>query len=137
MNIWVIKLECIGGCYLEEAVYRVCEIPDLFSLEELNHFILESFNFGNDNMHQFFKGRLPRPYGAGATIIENESLTLKDIFPLDKNKILFMHFDYGDDWIFKISRRLNKIEYNSKIDYPRVIEEVGKVDQYPSYEECN
>ena len=41
--------------------HRMCEIPDSISLEDLTNFILDSFDFDNDHLHQLFIGRLPRP----------------------------------------------------------------------------
>lgn len=71
------------------------------------------------------------------TTISDESKTLNDVFPTEKNHHLFMHFDFGDDWVFKIIRSRKKANFVEGVDYPRVIENIGKnPEQYPMFEEC-
>lgn len=94
------KIECVFGCYLEEPVAKICEIKNTYSLHNLCDFILESFNFDNDHLHNFFISR--RPIRSEKQIIEDETYTLENIFPIPKNNYLFMNFDFGDNWIFKI-----------------------------------
>ena len=61
---------------------------------------------------------------------------LQDIFPLAKNYALFMHFDFGDDWFFKITRRLKQATFNNTHSYPRITEHIGKnPEQYPMCDE--
>ena len=132
MTIWTIKIECVFGWYLEEPVTKLCEVASTFTLEELYDFILDSFNFDNDHMHEFFISRTIRNNNR---TIEDESIALEDIFPIEKNHYLFMTFDFGDDWKFKITRSRKEAQFDDKVLYPRVIEQIGKnPEQYPMYE---
>lgn len=134
MEIWTIKIECVYGAYLEEESAKVCEIQNTYDLEELCNFILESFEFDNDHLHGFFISR--SPVRSNRTTVENESMTLNTIFPVLKGHYLFFQFDYGDNWIFKITRCRKKTEFSKRLSYPRIIEHVGKnLEQYPMYEE--
>ena len=59
--------------------------------------------------------------------------TLEGLFPLPKDRRLFYQFDYGDNWIFQISRARNKpFAAEPGTEYPRLIGETGeKPPQYP------
>ena len=65
------------------------------------------------------------------------SVTLENLYPLEKSRKLFYLFDYGDHWLFKITKSRKKAQKPVKgIKYPRLVEEVGiKPEQYPSWEE--
>src|SRR5579864_1051823 len=101
-NLWMIKIECVSGRYLEETCAKICEIQSEYELEDLHYFILHNFKFDDDHLHNFFISR--RHQGSDQTFLEDESITLDRIFPLKKKHFLFFYFDYGDDWIFKITR---------------------------------
>ena len=94
--IWTMKIECVSGWYLEEEALKICEVPSSCALESLCDFILESFDFDHDHMHQFFVSRNARHNRSNT--IEDESFTLAEIFPIEKSNFLFMLFDFGDDW---------------------------------------
>ena len=134
MEIWTMKIECVHGWYLEEESAKICEIESSCDLSELRHFILESFEFDNDHRHQFFISR--NPVKSKREVFENESETLNAIFPILKSHHFFMHFDFGDNWVFKITRSRKKSVFFSELNYPRVIEQLGKnPEQYPKHEE--
>jgi hypothetical protein len=59
--------------------------------------------------------------------------TLESLYPLPKDRRLFYRFDYGDDWIFQISRARNKpFAAEPGTEYPRLVDETGeKPEQYP------
>jgi hypothetical protein len=59
--------------------------------------------------------------------------TLEGLFPLPTDRRLFYLFDYGDDWIFQISRARNKpFAPEPGSEWPRLISERGeKPVQYP------
>jgi len=61
---------------------------------------------------------------------------IEPLFPVEKGYHLFMHFDFGDDWVFKITRGRNKAATSGEGPYPRVIEHIGKnPEQYPLCDE--
>ena len=134
MDIWIIKVECVSGRYFEETSAKICEIQSSFDLESLCYFILDTFDFDDDHLHEFFisRGVTQR----GRISIDDESTTLNDIFPIEKKNQLFMNFDFGDDWVFKITRSRKKVVFKENISYPRIIEQMGKnPEQYPMCEE--
>lgn len=61
---------------------------------------------------------------------ENElifSTTIASMFPLPAKKSLYYMFDWGDSWIFKVSRTRKALqEPKPGVTYPRVTETVGK-----------
>ena len=59
--------------------------------------------------------------------------TLERLFPLPKHRRLFYRFDYGDNWIFQISRTRKKpFAAEPGTEWPRLISETGKKPrQYP------
>ena len=133
MKIWTIKIECVGGWYLEAPASKLCEIEPSMDLNELCDFILESFEFDNDHLHEFFVARNMRN---NSQVIQDEASTLDEIFPLEKNQYLFMHFDFGDDWVFKVTRNRKQAKYDNTRSYPRIIEHKGKnPEQYPMCED--
>lgn len=133
MEIWTIKVECAFGWYLQEKSAKICEIQNTCDLDDLCDFILESFDFDNDHMHEFF---ISRKANRSERTTINDSTILKNVFPIEKNNYLFMHFDFGDDWIFKITQSRKKTEFKDDISYPRVMEHIGKnPEQYPMCDE--
>lgn len=56
--------------------------------------------------------------------------TLEILFPLPKDRRLFYRFDYGDNWVFQISRARNKpFVAESGTEYPSLIGETGEKPQ--------
>ena len=134
MEIWRIKIECVFDWTLEEESVKICDIQSSCSLDSLCHFILESFEFDNDHLHEFFIARKANRSRRNA--IMNELTTLANIFPIEGNNHLFMHFDFGDDWMFEIIKSQKQVKYNKNNSYPRVIEHIGSnPEQYPVCEE--
>ncbi len=133
MKIWEMKIECIEGCYLEEKSAKICEIEGTCDLEELCDFILESFGFDNDHLYEFFISKNSSRNNRNP--LKNESKTIEEIFPLENGYYLFMNFDFGDDWMFKITASRSKVEFGSVLPYPRIIKHIGQnPEQYPMYE---
>jgi len=135
MEISGIQVACVSGCYLEEPSTQICEIQCTCDIKDLYYFILDSFDFDDDHLHEFF---ISGSFRNRSNTIKDSSTTLSEIFPLGKNQNLFLNFDFGDDWMFKIKRTRRKAQYNDKISYPRVIEHLGKnPKQYPMYDDYN
>jgi hypothetical protein len=62
---------------------------------------------------------------------------VKNMFPLPDKQSLNYQFDWGDEWVFKISKTRKSLQQASPgVTYPRVESELGiKPDQYPSFDE--
>ena len=116
------------------------EVTENTTLTELHETILRLVGFDNDHLHAFFAGRNWRnrkirygepadtPYGFN----ESEEVTLREVFPLPKGYKLYYYFDFGDDWLFEISRRPNTKEADRNAEYPQLLHEKGlRPIQYP------
>ncbi len=137
--IWILKAELLFGMYAEEAWEGTIEIESSSTLEDLHFVLLDSLNFDNDHMYEFYVSRTDRSHKRIRYDDENGLVyekTLEELYPLEKNNKLFYLFDYGDSWTFKITKNRKKPQDPVQgIEYPRLIEEVGtKPVQYPSWE---
>ncbi len=146
--IWTLKIVCEWGRYHKKECIRTIEIDEESTLYDLHLYIQKIVEFANDHLFEFFMGRHFRnrkPFFEEDTwdfnyeeAMDNYSqMTLKEIYPLPKGLQLFYHFDFGDDWFFKITKSRKKPKPPEKvIDYPQLIESVGpNPEQYQSWEE--
>lgn len=116
------------------------EIDSSSMLDDLHIAIQDYVNFGDDHPYEFYQSR---DFSSKRRIryTENENsvyeTSLNLLYPLDKGNGLFYLFDYGDQWIFKITKTRKKaFEPNNNTKYPRLVEEKGsKPIQYPGIEE--
>jgi len=114
---------------------KVCHIPFDLPLHDLCHFILDSFDFDNDHLHQFFLSKNGSPYSDSSVRLENENLQLRQLYPMKDKFQLYLHFDFGDSWVFKIMKSRKKPFHDSMIRKPKVIERIGEnPEQYPDYD---
>lgn len=138
--ILTLNIELVGGCYADEIWRGSIEIDSASTLEDVHLAIQDAVEFENDHMYEFYIARTERARDRIVFDDENEGIfttTIGGLFPLDKGKKLFYMFDYGDSWLFKVSkaRSLPK-EPEKAVKYPRVVSEKGcKPEQYPSFEE--
>jgi hypothetical protein len=119
------------------------EVPDILSLFDFHLFIQEIVSFDNDHLFDFYAGRNERnrkitfseksgsPYEGSVY----EDIFLKNIYPLKGLKLYYL-FDYGDNWIFEIRKKRNKVIPNRDSVYPRVVSDNGvKLKQYLDYDD--
>lgn len=137
--IWILKIELLFGAYAEEEWEGTIEIEASSTLEYLHFALQDILNFDNDHMYEFYVSRTERSRDRIRYDDENGlvyDLTLEKLYPLGKNRKLFYLFDYGDHWLFKVTKSRKKAQDPiQSIEYPRLIEEVGiKPEQYPSWE---
>ena len=98
------------------------------------HFRL-ALTFDNDHLHKFYLSRSGHPYGQDVVEISS-SKKLNDVFPILDKRSLFLLFDFGDEWVFKISKTAKKLDFVADRKYPIVTEEKGEnPEQYPEYED--
>lgn len=145
--IWTLKVECIRGQYLADDCIRIIEIDSKSSLFALHDAIQDAVGFGRDHLFEFFASRSHRNRKLDYVDVDNiesdnlydlyDEISLEQIYPLPKNCILYYHFDFGDDWYFKVRKiRKKPQEPNPKVHYPRVIESIGpNLIQYPNYDD--
>ncbi|MFK0574034.1 IS1096 element passenger TnpR family protein [Endozoicomonas sp.] len=134
-----LNIKLIDGMYFEEHWKCEMELDDNETLEDLHFLIQEAVGFKNDHLYEFYVARTDRSFDRER--FEHDDLyqierSLKDIFPLAKNRKLFYWFDYGDDWKFQISRTRKKPkEPKPGQGYPTLVSEEGvKPTQYPTVE---
>jgi Plasmid pRiA4b ORF-3-like protein len=137
--IWMLKIELLFGLYAKEECIRFIEIDSSSTLEDLHLAIQDAVDFDNDHLYEFYISRTERSRDRIRFDDENGGIyevTLASLYPLEKRKKLFYLFDYGDNWVFQITKSRKKpTEPKKGIKYPRVVERVGKnPEQYPLYD---
>ncbi|MFC1833548.1 hypothetical protein ACFL2Q_02290 [Thermodesulfobacteriota bacterium] len=139
--IWTLRVELLDGLYAgEEKCVRVMEMNSSVTLEDLHFAIQDAVDFDNDHLYEFYIAKTERSRDKQRFDDENGGIfitTLEDIYPLEKRKKLYYLFDYGDSWLFKITKSRKKPHPPQEgIEYPRVIEFIeDNPDQYPNWEE--
>ncbi|MBL4608647.1 MAG: hypothetical protein JKY01_12575 [Pseudomonadales bacterium] len=138
--IFVIEIELIFGLYAKDVWQVSIELDSATTLEDLHFIIQEAVEFDNDHMYKFYISRTERSRDRVCFDDENEkiySTTLENLYPLEKDRKLYYMFDYGDGWLFKITKsRKSPQEQKKSIKYPRIVNEVGKKpEQYPEWED--
>jgi len=138
--IWTFKIELLFGMYAENKWRAEIELDSALSLESLHYAIQRAVEFDDDHLYEFYISRTERSRERIRFDDENEgiySTTIEEIYPLAKDRKLYYMFDYGDSWLFKITRtRKSPKEPKPGIEYPRLVNEVGiKPEQYPAWEE--
>ena len=143
------KIECEWGRYFEEECIRVIEVTDETSLYDLHLMIQGLVDFEDDHLFEYFGGRHWRNrkllfveedswnFDYERAMDDYEQIKLNEVYPLPKSLKLFYHFDFGDDWYFKITKSRKKPkEPEGGVEYPQLIESVGPAPkQYPSWDD--
>lgn len=135
-----LKVKLMSGSYANGAWEGVIEIHSSSTLEELHLAIQKAANFDNDHMYQFYIARTER--SRERVSFDDESgevfnTTIGDLYPLPNKQNLYYFFDFGDSWLFKITKTRKGVHQPCPgIKYPRLILEIGeKPEQYPAWEE--
>ena len=113
------------------------EIPVDYSLEDLHYEIQAAVNFDNDHLYEFYIAKTHS--SANAEVIQCdynaiETTTIADITLKMKGKKLFYLFDYGDNWLFQISKSRKKpFEPKARAIYPRIAFKQGRKPKQYAY----
>lgn len=106
------------------------EVKEDFTLHNLHKYIQKLVDFDDDHLYEFYIGRNPRNR---AFSIPNKT-RLNEIYPLTGNKLYYL-FDFGDSWLFEITKSRKKKSEDVKIKYPVLTESSGaNPEQYPEYD---
>jgi hypothetical protein len=126
--IWTLKVALLAGRYAKSACIRIIEIDSSATLEYLHLAIQKAVDFDNDHLYEFFIARTDHSREKVRCDCDNEGrIMLADLFPLPKGRKLFYYFDYGDSWVFEVSRtRKAPFAPVSGVAYPIVIEKIGE-----------
>ena len=138
--ILTFRIELLFGYNAEHEWACVIEIDSSSTLEDLHLVIQDAVGFDNDHLYEFYMARTERSRDRIRFDDENQGIyemTLETLYPLEKGKSLFYLFDYGDHWLFSLSKSRKKPHQPEKdIKYPRIIEKTGTdPEQYPELEE--
>jgi len=138
--IQIIKITLLEGMFAENAWDCTIEIPIDHSLAELHQAVQNAVGFDNDHMFEFciansYRSRNCQKYQCDDDAIFQ--ITVGRILEQSKGKKLYYMFDYGDSWLFQLTRsRKKQFNADPEVFYPRVISENGsKPIQYPDWEE--
>jgi hypothetical protein len=115
------------------------EIDNSSTTEDLHYVIQQAVEFDEDHLYEFYLASSDRSRNVDtiSTYENSNDIKLSGIFPIVKGEKLFYLFDYGDNWVFQVSRtRKAPFVALSGIMYPRLISETGERPvQYPDWEE--
>ena len=124
------------------------EIDSASTLEDLHLAIQNAVEFENDHLYEFYIAKSPmareriRFTGYEDEFDDEDYVSIfdtkiSDIFPLEKGQKFFYYFDFGDNWMFEISksRKADK-EPVAGEEYPALVAEQGVAPvQYPDFDE--
>lgn len=121
-----------------EKSYRTIAVSSELSLEQLAAHILSAFSFDQDHLYEFkYKNRcgitqrIVHPY-----IEDHDGMTTDDAYvgdlPLQVGAEIIFHFDFGDDWLFKILVEEIEDKTNSQATF-KLLEKVGKAPKQYGY----
>ena len=127
--IVTLKTTLVRGMYCEADWSANIEIDESATLEDLHYAIQKAVDFENDHLYCFYLSRTDRSRDREYFDEEYELIftkTLKDLFPLPAKQSLFYIFDWGDEWVFKISSsRKRPHEPVKRVKHPRVESKSG------------
>ena len=115
------------------------EFVSLSTLEDVHNAIQQAVDFDNDHLYAFYIARTE--LSRKKTMFDDEngrifSTKICDLFPLPPKERLFYLFDYGDNWLFTITKtRKKQHQPVDGVDYPRVVKESGEKPVQYDYDE--
>ena len=138
--IWLFKVELLFGAYAEDDWEGEIEIESSATLEDLHFAIIDAVSFDNDHLYEFYVSGTERSRDRLRFDEDNGEIynrTIDSLYPLEKGRKLFYMFDYGDHWLFKITKSRKKPqEQKPGQKYPKLVSVKGKApEQYPVWDE--
>lgn len=139
-EVWRLKVKLERGAFAEGPWSATVDAASTSTLEDLHRTILKAVSFEDDHMHTFYIARTDTSRDRIALEDEMQEplhhLKMEEIFPLPKDRKLFYWFDFGDDWIFSITRAAESSTPTKGARYPSVITTQGRTPkQYPDMDE--
>jgi hypothetical protein len=142
MDVYTMTIELLSGRFYSPWK-RIVEVKADTTLFDIHDFIQHTIKFEEDHLFEFFTGRNQRnkkrvfAYGENYyrdKQLESLEIPLSENFPLGRLK-LYYFFDFGDSWIFRISKGRQRKTVEPRVKYPRIIESKGKnPKQYPDWD---
>ncbi|HIX93374.1 MAG TPA: plasmid pRiA4b ORF-3 family protein [Firmicutes bacterium] len=114
-------------------VYRNIEICGDETLDRLCQIILEAFDFDDEHLYEFCMDNCMYSENSYQSDPEEEDDAATDIaldkLKLNKGQKFWLHYDFGDDWMFTITvHKINEVEESFE---PRIVKSKGQIQQYP------
>ena len=139
--VLTLKATLLHGPYAIDKWEGVIEVDSESLLEDLHAFIQHTLKFDDDHLYEFFIARTENSRERLTFDDENGGLydtSISSLYPLPDRKHLYYLFDYGDHWLFRITRTTKAAkEPEANVEYPRLIHESGTPPpQYPSADDA-
>ena len=110
---------------------KTIEVKEDFTLIQLHKYIQNLVEFDDDHLYNFYVEKNPRNLRNSVS----KKLKLNEIYPLKGEKLYYL-FDFGDSWLFQITKSRKRIIEDNTVAYPLLIESTGvNPEQYPEYED--
>jgi len=110
---------------------KTIEVKEDFTLLKLHRYIQKLVEFDDDHLFEFYVEKNPRSLRNSVS----KRLKLNEIYPLKGVKLFYL-FDFGDSWVFQITKSRKEIIEIKTTTYPLLVESTGvNPEQYPDYEE--
>ncbi len=114
-------------------VYRNIEICGDETLDRLCQIILEAFDFDDEHLYEFCMDNCMYSENSYQSDPEEDDDASTDIaldkLKLNKGQKFWLHYDFGDDWMFTITvHKINEVEESFE---PRIVKSKGQILQYP------
>lgn len=140
MTILSLKVSLRSGAYAGSPWEAVIEIESSASLGDLHFAIQDAVGFDDDHLFEFFIARTETSRDRVCFDDESGQLdetSLESLFPLPERKSLYYLFDYGDSWLFKVTKVNRAAGVPDPLaSYPRLVRESGtRPEQYPDFDE--
>ena len=139
-----LKIVCIRGISLSDECVRVVAMDDTSSLYDLHDMIQDAVSFDRDHLFTFYTANSGSPWANKHQLAVTEDwdemahafdrIKLRDIWPLERKK-LYYWFDFGDDWIFEITK-MRSTKADASLPSGTILERIGPdPHQYPVSED--
>lgn len=136
---FTIKIKLIWGLFAENLWEAEVDINEGTTLSDLHLIIQDVVEFDNDHMFEFFIARTENSEPVIRYECDSPAPDATNLMAIFRNldgMKLFYRFDYGDDWLFQISKsRKKSFEALKGVKYPHIVKEIGaKPIQYPDFD---
>ena len=116
------------------------EVDGCSSLEDLHLIIQDTVEFDNDHMFEFYIAKTQHSRECKHFKCNDQSIcniTIESFIETSQGKKMFYLFDYGDSWVFQVSKTRKKpFESVSNVNYPNVMSQSDfKPEQYSDWDE--
>ena len=137
--IMTVKVTLVRGRYCNDEWAANIELDESSTLGDLHEAIQDAVKFDRDHLYCFYQSRTDRSGNREFLDEENGRIfsePLGAMFPLPAKQSLFYLFDWGDNWVFKITKSRKRPHAPVKgVTYPRMESELGKKPNQYSFED--